>query len=153
MASTKLQNASNLATVLAAAVAADTFYYGYRQFKETQQVTRDTLTLQRETIEQENDSKAVDLFIKYNELMAESRSSPKSAKGEAVFWRDNLAISIAESIFKLRRDDEGWRETVAWMLGNHTDFLKENGLNCVTFDGEFVKFVNQQMHQDMCRAP
>ncbi len=141
------------ATVIAAAVAVFTFYYGYQQFRQTQQAARGTLTLQRETLESDRESKAVELFIKYNELMLEPTSSPKSPKRPSEFWRDNLALSIAESIFKLRRDEEGWRETVKWMLSKHAENLKKKGLDCSTYDPEFVKFVNQMMQKNVCNAP
>ena len=141
------------ATIVAAAVAVFTFYYGYQQFRQTQQATRDALALQREAAEVDRESKAVELFVKYNEVMLEPHPSPKSGKAPSEFWRDNLAISIAESIFKLRGNEAGWRETVRWMLSNHAENLKKKGLDCPTYDGEFVKFVNQVMQKNVCNAP
>lgn len=157
MASTKLervvQSLSHVATILAAVVAVIAVYYGYQQFRATQEATRETLALQKKGYEQEQESKAVDLTVKYNEVMSDPRSSQKSANGEDNFsWRDNLGLTIAESIFTLRGDDEGWRETVRWMLHNHTDFLKKK-INCPTYDPSFIKFVNEYMRQDVCEAP
>jgi hypothetical protein len=148
MSSTKLQNAANLAGVFAALVAAFAFYYGYQQFSETQKATLEALDLQKKTLNQESEAQAVDLFIKYNELMETSSSSPKSAKDDGKFWRDNRAVSIIETIFKLKGDDRGWRETAAWMLGNHADFLKD--VNCPTYDPKFIDFVKQQLKRDVC---
>ena len=144
MSSVKIQNASNCATIFAALVAAASFYYGYHQFSKTQQDARKVLTLQEQALEQDRDSKAVDLFVKYNEMMSVPRRT-----GEG-FWRENLGLSIAESIFRLRSNDAGWKETVAWMLSNHIAHLKQNGLNCPTYDAEFVKLANAAAQDDLC---
>ena len=152
MTSTKLQNASNLATIIAALVAALAFYYGYQQVSETQKLTREALDLQNITLNQEQETQAVELFIKYNELMEESSSSPKSAKADdRKFWRNNRAVSIIETIYKLREGDDGWRETVAWMISNHDDFLKD--VNCPTYYPKFIDFVNRQLKRDVCAHP
>jgi len=145
------------ATIIAALVAVISFYYGYRQFRETQEATRQTLELQRvnlkmqkESLDLERDSKAVELLVKYNDLMREAyRSSPK---GEAVFWRDNNAILIAESVFKLTGEDKSWKATVGWLLNNHKAFLK-GGLECPTYDDEFIEFVNETMGCNVCSTP
>ncbi len=69
---TILRNASSVATILAAVVAIIAFYYGYKQFYETQKSTRETLSLQREALEIERESQAIDLYVKYNELMKDA---------------------------------------------------------------------------------
>ena len=148
MSSTKLQNAANLSTVIAALVAAFAFYYGYQQFSVTQKSTLEALDLQKKTLDSESEAQAVDLLIKYNELMETSSSNPKTAKGDGKFWRDNRAVSIIETIFRLKGDDEGWAATVAWMLGHHEDFLKD--VNCPTYDPKFIDFVNRQFKRDVC---
>ena len=158
MSSTKLERGSYWATIVAAAVATLAFGFGYFQFSATQEAQRETLELERE-------SQAVELFSKYNELMRDAQPNPgpspspspspspnpSPSNTDPEFWKNNLAVSIAESIFKLRREDEGWVETVGWMLQHHTKHLKERGLNCKTFDKDFIKFVNQEMGQDVCR--
>lgn len=150
MTSTKLQNAANFATVFAAIVAAGAFFCGYHQFRETQQATRETLMLQRETLEEERESQAVELLIKYNEIMKEPPSNPESAQGAAQFWRDNVALIIAESIYKLGGEVEGWKNTVNWMISHHAEFIKTQRLNCTTFDNKFIKFVKQLVGEDIC---
>lgn len=144
-------NLAPWATVIAAVVAVISFYYGYRQFRETQEATRQTLELQRvnlsmqkNSLELDRDFKAVELLVKYNDLMKEADSTQSSAKPESLFWLENSAFTIAESIFKLKSDDEGWRETVRWMLGNHKDFLK-GPLDCKTYDQEFVQFARKEV--------
>lgn len=144
------------ATILAALVAVVSFYYGYRQFRQTQEATRETLNVQRtnldlqkKSLDLDRDFKAVELIVKYNDLMTEADSSRSSTKVRSAFWRDNSALVIAESIFKLKGDDKGWRETVRWILENHTDFLKD-GIDCSTYDEEFIKFLNTVMKCDVC---
>ena len=143
----KIQNAANIATVFAALIAAGSFYYGYLQVKETQQEAREVLELQQNSFDQERDSRAVDLFLKYNELMGQTNSRAESIQND---WRENLAVSIAESVFRLRKDDSGWKETVAWMLSHHIEYLKKARLNCPSFDGDFVKLANEQAKEDLC---
>ncbi len=60
-------------------------------------------------------------------------------------------MGIAESIFRLRRGYEGWENIARWMLSNHTEFLKQGVLNCDTFDADFVKLMNAEMKQNVCR--
>jgi arginyl-tRNA synthetase len=129
---------SALSTIAASIVAVFALLFGYQQFSKTHDLERE--------------SQVVELFIKYNELMKDGSPSPISGENESDFWRHNLSIGIAESIFKLRRGDEGWRETVKWMLSHHKEFLKQRGLNCDTFDDEFEKLVNEQMGQNVCRS-
>jgi hypothetical protein len=161
--STRIQNAANLATVFAALVAAGAFYYGYRQFSDTQRATLEALKLQQETLvkeyealelqnrtlDEEREAQAVELFLKYNELMEQGYQGRRSARADVKFWRENRALSIIETIFKLRQTDDGWKETVAWMLTNHEDVLKE-GLNCKTYSPAFVAFVSEKLKRDVC---
>jgi hypothetical protein len=141
------------ATVTAAIVAIVTLYFGYQQFRQTQEATRSTLNLQREALDLNRESKAVELFVKYNEIMSAPRPVGKTDGRANDFWRVNIALSMAESIFILRKEDKGWRETVAWMLSNHAEDLKKKGLNCPTLDAEFVQLVNQVMKKNICNAP
>jgi hypothetical protein len=129
---------SAIATVAASIAAILTLWFGYQQFRQTQELERESQT--------------VELFIKYNELMKDAQPDSPESEKEAAFWRENLSIGIAESIFKLRKEDAGWRETVRWMLSHHKEFLKQRGLNCETFDDEFEKLVNEQMGQNVCRS-
>ena len=153
MASVRIQNAANLATIFAALVAAGSFYYGYRQFTKTQEDARHVLKLQEDALEQDRDSTAVELYVKYNEMM--SQLPPRAKPGptqKKEFWPENLGITIAESIFRLRKNDDGWKETVVFMLSNHESHLRQTGLNCPTYDAEFVKLANQLTKDDLCKA-
>ena len=149
MSSVRFQSAANLATVLVAILAVGSFGYGCYQFRKTQAGTRQLLELQEQVFDQERDSAAVELTVKYNELMSEPRSGPNRSEKE--FWRENLGLTIAESIFRLRKNDSGWQETVKWMLSNHVAHLKQNGLNCPTYDAEFVQLANAATQVDLCR--
>jgi hypothetical protein len=131
-----LESASSLATIIAAVVAIFAFYYGYKQFHETQK-------LQREALEIELESQAIDLNFKYNELMRDAKTTDQN------FWRDNLGVSIAESVFRLRKPDEGWKNTAKWMLSNHKEYLDQGGLKCNTFDSEFVELM-KEFNREVC---
>jgi hypothetical protein len=139
----RLQKASHWATIAASIVAVITFGLGYMQFRETQKATRETLHLERQT-------QAVDLFIKYNELMHNPLAVPTPTGTSNDFWQTNLAMSITEAIFNLAGDDPGWRNTVDWMLSQHTQFLQEQGLNCPTYNPKFIEFVEETTQADVC---
>jgi hypothetical protein len=141
---------SHWATIIAAVVAITTFYLGYQQFHQTQEATRQTLELQKQGIDLERESKAVELLLRYNEMMSAPPPAQKSGAANP-YWQVNIALSLAESIFILRKDDENWRATIAWMLSNHVEDLKKERLNCSTFDSQFIQFVNQVMKQNTCR--
>jgi hypothetical protein len=76
-----------------------TFYYNsivrshnnihssYYQFCDTQLSTLENLKLRGEALEQERESKAVELVIKYNELMKEPLSTTVKVYKENEFWR------------------------------------------------------------------
>ena len=101
--------------------------------------------------ESEHESKAVELFMKYENLMTERANSTKPADAEENQVRENLAIAIAESIFRLKTGDRGWKNTVRWMVSAHAEYLKNTGLNCKTFDPDFIKLVNEEVNQNVCR--
>lgn len=151
MASIKLEHCAHCATIVAALVTVGGLYYGVTQFAKTQEDARRVYAQQEQALDQERDSKAMDLFVKYNELMSEAAPGKKSGEGGSNYWRDNLAIAIAESIFRFRRNDSGWKQTVVWMLSNHTSYLKKNGLNCPTYDPDFVKLANTATQANLCR--
>jgi hypothetical protein len=119
---------SAIATVIAAVIAAVAIILGYEQFSKGHEL--------------EKKSKAVDYFIKYNEIMKDTPANN--------FWSYNVSMSIAESIYKLRRDDSGWVETVEWMLIQHKDSLKTAGLGCRTFDDDLEELAKTVAGKDVC---
>ena len=141
--SAKLQNIANGFTIVASIAVIVTLILGYQQFHDTQSSNRDNLELQNEGLEQEKDSRAVELFVRYNELMNESVSESNKP------WRDNMAIAIAESIFRYRKDDEGWVKAVEWMVGNHSAYFA-TGINCGTYDNDFIKLLTKVYRKDFC---
>jgi hypothetical protein len=123
------EKAAHWATIVAAVVASFAFLTGTYQSCMTQQAARATLEL-------EGSSQAVDLFVKYNDLMREpSRKDPLYQ-----FWRSNVAVAIAERIFILTRGDQGWEDTVDWMLSQHVQSLKQ-GFNAKTYHPDFACLV------------
>jgi hypothetical protein len=92
---------------------------GGLRFSQTQTLTRE--------------AKAVDLYVKYNEIM----QGAEHKWGVASSWSHNIGLTIAEAILILRPDDYAWRKTVKRMLGNHRDFVTKEKLDCGTFSDEF----------------
>jgi len=95
--------------------------------------------MQQVVAETERDSKAVELYVKYSELVA----LPPTSDKDADFWRHNTEIVIAETIFRLRNQDSGWRATVGGMLQRDKVWLSQKHLGCETFSPAFVEFVSQ----------
>jgi hypothetical protein len=127
---------SAIITAIGVVIAAATIVVSSCQFQKGQ--------------ESEHESKAVELFIKYGDVMKELAASTKGAAVPENLWRENLAIGIAESIFRLEKGDRGWENTVRGMVLTHADFLRDQGLNCETFDSDFITLVNQQVRQNVC---
>ena len=119
----RTERAAHLATVLATLVAAGAFVFGVYQFRDTQQMARRNLELQMETLQQDREKKAVELFLKFNEQEQELATKPPPRKGEAGYWRYNALLATTEAVFRLTRGDEGWEETVSWMLEVQRPFL------------------------------
>jgi hypothetical protein len=148
---TGLEQAASLATILASIVASFALAFGYHQFRATQLLARQTLALQNEALQHEREAKAIDLFLKFNEIQLSVASPSHKSTKQALYWQQNLAVTTTESIFKLMEADSGWLATVAFMLREQTDFLMLNGLDCPTYLPAFVTLVNKVMEEDVCR--
>jgi len=132
-------------------VASLALWFGYWQFRETQTLAQKTLTLQLDALEHDREAKAVDLFLKFNEVQHSIAVRRPKLKGEALFWQQNMALTITESVFKLMEDDEGWKATVKFMLREQTDFLKDPGMQCDTYLPAFVAFAKEVVGHDVCK--
>src|SRR3712207_1749275 len=135
----RLEQVAHGATITASVVAIFAFGLGYFQFKETQEATRETLSLQGEALDLQRETEAVELFVRYNEVMQASGANRSDEEG---FWRGNLGIAISEAIFRLREDDAGWRETARWMLSHHQARLRN--LDCATYSAEFIALAREE---------
>ena len=145
-----MERAAHIATIVAALVAILAFGFGLSQFSETQKLTRENLKLQAETLTHERESKAIEFFLKFNELQKEVAGKPLPKKGEAAFWHHNMLLSLTESVYKLTEGDTGWRETVIWMLTSQKLFLASVPQGCKTFAAEFVKLMKDAAPQMRC---
>lgn len=133
----RFEAGAHIATAIGVIVAVATVIVGYCQWRGGQEFERE--------------KRAFELVIKYDELMKE-RASSTDTDSDAIKWRENLTMVIAESIFLLQRGDKGWEETVRDMVNQHRDFLLTGRfLDCRTFDKDFIRIVNEEMKQDVCR--
>lgn len=142
--------AVNIATVAGAVVATIAFLFGVWQFYETQQLARENLRLQAETLAHERDTKAIELFIRFNELQKEVASKPLPRKGDAAFWHYNMMLSLTESVFRLTEGDAGWRETVKFMLDTQRPFLEGVPQGCGTFSQPFLELMKAAVPKLHC---
>ncbi|MCA1990961.1 MAG: hypothetical protein LDL41_02785 [Coleofasciculus sp. S288] len=147
----RLERSSHGATIVASFVAIVSLIFGANQFSQTQ-------VMQREALELERQFKLVELNNEYNKLQQESaedtpaslqKISSVTANYNEQFWRDNLSISIAESIYNLSDDaeGEGWHTTVRSMILDHQDFIMKNPLECETYTEKFIGFVKKVLPQ------
>jgi hypothetical protein len=139
----KLERGSHIATIAAAVVAAAAFLVATAEFRATQKLERETIDLERE-------ARAVDLFVKYNELMSAAAARPPAKNPQGEDWRGNLAVAIAESIWRLRSNDSGWAATVAWMLQNEERERTVRDLDCSTYDPTFVALAVKTLGHGVC---
>ena len=138
-----LERGSHIATISLAVFTAAIFLVAALQFNATQRLERETIDLERE-------ARAVDLFVKYNELMRDIAARPPAKNPQGVDWRGNLAVAIAESIWRLRSSDSGWVATVAWMLQNEDRYRAVKDLDCSTLDPGFVSLATKTLGHSVC---
>jgi len=134
-----LERGSHLATIAAALIAVAAVLVATCDFRETQRFERETLDMIQE-------GRAVDLFVKYNDLMQHE----PARRAQRDSWRGNLSIALAESIWRLRRADSGWVETVAWMLQTENSIKAVTDLDCSTYDPGFVTLAKERLQHDVC---
>lgn len=125
-----MEKAAHGATISASVVAVVLLFFGVYQFNETQ-------TLAQENLRNEREMKAVELFVKFNELQEERVASTSDNAGEAAYWRGNTLVAITESIYNLSEGNASWKATVEWMLNVQEPYLIQNPPNCNTYSAEF----------------
>jgi len=149
----RLKAWAHLATIAASLVAVAALVIGTGQFVETQKAQRESIALQNATLHQERvttaaelNAKAVELFVKYNELMLQpTPSAGKNSRREARYWKDNLAVNLLESLYNLTRGNREWETTVGWALDRHGRFIREQRLPCAAYSSEFVRYLEKTM--------
>ena len=144
------QPAAQLATVIASIFAMFAIGLGYLQFRETQVATRQALRLQADTLQHERDSKAIEFFIKFNELQRDLSEKALSQKSETTFWQYNMLLALTESVYRLTEGDPGWYETVRWMVKSQRSFLEGTPQGCVTMTPAFVRLMKDEVPRTVC---
>lgn len=153
-----------LAGILAAVAVVAVLAIGAVQFVETEKSQRALLAAQREALQLERDSqaaalqsRATELFLRYNELMVQVAATPaRSPRRESRYWKEGLAISLLESLFNLTRGNREWENTIAWALDKHARHIREQRLPCAIYSGEFVGFLERTFASRaaaLCREP
>lgn len=135
---------AHIATISSSFVAIAALAFGSYQFYETQKAQRESIALQKAAFEHELYAKAIDLLMKYNELMLQPLPSDSKAKNkEKWYWQQNLAVSMLEALFTLTSGNNEWEATVRWALQRHEHFIREHRLSCMTYSSEFVAFLEK----------
>lgn len=136
-----MEQASAWAVIAATVIALIAFLFGIFQFLRTQALTRRNLDLQAALLEHEKEAKAIELFIRFNELKRATANTQLDPTDEAQFWQHNAAVALIESIHKITAGNEAWNETVRWMLERQTPFLEANPVDERTFAPGFFSIV------------
>ena len=142
---------AHLSTSVAALVAVGIFLVGGWQFVQTQQAQRETIALQNLALRQSHEfnqadinSKAVELLMRYNELMLQVAAPfPKGVKKETRYWKESLAISLLESLSNLTRGHPEWEQTILWAVERHLRFIREQRLSCSAYSAEFIRVLER----------
>lgn len=129
-----LEVANIVSSVATAVVAALALSFSVWQFNEGQK-------LAQENLDSEKEAKAVELFIKFNEMKEEMESKSTADSAGVGFWRENSLLGITESLYNLTQGNDKWESTIDWMLGMQKDFLQERGINCNTYSSEFIELL------------
>lgn len=151
----KLKVWTHLVTMASSLVVVVAVVFGSYQFYETQKLQRESIAIQKDSFEPERNAKAVELFVKYNELMMQPTTGvSKAAKREAWYWKENLAVSLLESLFNLTSGRQEWEAMVGWALEKHGRFIREQRLSCGAYTEQFIGYVEKTFaaeHLALCR--
>lgn len=145
--------AAHVAAVALSMVAIIALISGSYQFNRTQQAQRESILLTQAVRENdkaardaEANAKAVELFLRYNELMLQLNSPGfKTAKKDGKSWKEGLAVNLLESLFNLTRGDRDWEATIGWALERHGRFIREQRLSCTAYSSEFVAYLERTL--------
>src|SRR5437868_4044224 len=107
-----------------------------------------TNAARQEAVARERQLKAVDLFIKYNELKLNA-SERKMDAGEAEARR-GMSVALTESIFLIEGDDSGWRATLKGMILEEDGPQHQLSVDCATLDDKFEKFAIASLGRNIC---
>lgn len=134
-----MARAAHIASIVASLVTIIAFVTGIWQFYETQKLSQENLKMQAEALKNEQETKAVELFLKFNELQKEIVMKPLPLEGGASFWHYNALLGLTESIYNLTNENSIWEETIQWMLKTQEPFLIQEKINCGTYTPAFVE--------------
>ena len=116
---------ANVATIVASVVAVAALIGGLWQFKLTEETTRE--------------AKAIDLYLRFNEINGALPEYSTTRDPPDAFWRRNALVTFTESVFRLTAPDPGWREKVDWMILVQRPFLTSTAVNRRTYSQPFVR--------------
>lgn len=134
-----LGNLAHAATIAGSVVAAFALLFGYQQFKETSEMQREALRLERHT-------KLSDFHQRYVEI-SESRANPDATKEEKSahrFVRAQKALSVLNGMYLASQDDTDWRQVIFWSLNNDPAIsyaVQSQLVNCLVLSPGFLKMV------------
>jgi len=142
---------AHVATISTSLVIVAALFIGSRQFIETEKSQRELLVAQKASLLQERhvqaaelNARAVELFLRYNDLMQQLNGPvAKNTKKENRYWKENLAVNLLESLFNLTRGNREWETTIAWALEKHLRFIREQRLSCTAYSPEFVRYLEK----------
>ena len=112
------------------------FVLGLWQFWETQNLAQENLANEREM-------KAVELFIKFNEVQEKLTEGGKKTE-DVAYWSGNGLVAIVESISNLTHGNKSWDSTVSWMLDELAPFLIKNQPECKTYSPSFADLLRSR---------
>lgn len=130
----RLKIGADLATIVAAVVAACALGFGYLQFREI-------LELQAEASSAAREATAVRLYLDYLKQVRESQGG---------FPDGSVTLTVAEHLIGWRGDDPGWRNTAARMIEDNRAGLEKYGIDCSTIGPEFQEFLIETLSKDVC---
>ena len=148
-----IERKAHAATITASLVAIAALLAGTYQFLKTQELTQENLRLQAETLSNDRETKAIEFFIKFNEIKKDLAGKSASGSEPAQdFWNHNLALTLTESVFRLTEGDPGWKKTTLWMLESQRPFLESVPQGCRTFSQNFRTLMQKVAPKLRCEA-
>jgi hypothetical protein len=137
--------------------AQEKFNEDQRKFNEAQQrfnedqrkfsiAQQDALTKQAAF---QSETAAIDALRAYFTAGIESANAADKPQ-----WLTNDAFFTAETLYNLRSDDGGWRETAKGLVLNRRAVIDSGRFDCEKYSRDFVKFVREEVvRKDPCSKP
>ena len=89
------------------------------------------------------------MYLSYVEIQKDASMTDLSKWSDSQFYYGSYTVAVAETIFLLQKEDNGWINTVRWMIENHKEYFSY--MKCEVVNEGFVELVSDVLNKDVCK--